>query len=99
LRLSDADAETMRQRIHTTLEMAYRNDHDAVVLGALGCGAFCNPPEHIAEIFHEVIHSEYPGCFKEIVFAVFDDHNSGHKHNPEGNYLPFKNRFDLAITL
>jgi uncharacterized protein (TIGR02452 family) len=32
------------------LDMAASHGHDAVVLGALGCGAFGNPPRHIAEV-------------------------------------------------
>jgi uncharacterized protein (TIGR02452 family) len=90
LRLKDGDAHLVRERIRTMLEMAYVNGHRSVVLGAFGCGAFCNPPDHVAEIFNEVIHSEYPGCFEEIVFAILDDHNAGREHNPEGNFLPFK---------
>ncbi len=93
LRLNDADAHLVRERIRTMLEMAYVNGHRSVVLGAFGCGAFCNPPDHVAEIFNEVIHSEYPGCFEEIVFAILDDHNAGKEHNPEGNFQPFKRLF------
>src|SRR5579862_970271 len=89
LRLNDRDAHITRERVRTIVEMAYRNGHRSLVLGAFGCGAFWNPPNHIAEIFSEVIHNEYPGCFEEIAFAILDDHNAGKTHNPEGNYRPF----------
>ena len=29
--------------------------HDSLVLGALGCGAFCTPPAQMARLFHEVL--------------------------------------------
>ena len=29
------------------------------------------------------------GCFREVVFAIFDDHNAHKAHNPEGNFAPF----------
>ena len=32
--------------------------------------------------------------FKKIYFAIFDDHNSRKKHNPEGNFMPFKREFE-----
>ncbi len=32
--------------------------HDAIVLSAFGCGAFGNPPEHIATLFKEIIDTE-----------------------------------------
>ena len=38
---------------------------------AFGCGAFCNPPDHMAELFREVLEKEYRGCFKHICFAIF----------------------------
>jgi len=42
-------------------------------LGALGCGAFRNPPQHIACLFRNVLkESEFQGVFNHIVFAVLD---------------------------
>lgn len=38
---------------------------------AFGCGAFCNPPDHMAELFREVLEKEYRGCFQHICFAIF----------------------------
>jgi uncharacterized protein (TIGR02452 family) len=84
-RLRDAEAEITKQRVRTFFEMAHQKGHNSVVFGALGCGAFRNPPEHIAEIAMNVIRSEFPRCFKEIVFAIIEDSNSG----PNGNFAPF----------
>jgi len=43
------------------------------------------------EVFAEV---EFSGFYKSVVFAIFEDHNSGQKHNPDGNVLPFLEVFD-----
>jgi len=54
----------------------------------------------MAQLFYEVISTEYAGggenlpkTYRHISFAIFDDHNSNKKHNPEGNLLPFQDRF------
>jgi len=46
--------------------------YDCLILGALGCGAFNNPPHEIAKIFCEIC-SIYAQNFKRIVFAVMSD--------------------------
>jgi uncharacterized protein (TIGR02452 family) len=61
----------------------------------LGCGAFRNPPNHVAEIFHEqLVLGEFAGVFDRVVFAIFDDHNAHRDHNPDGNVLPFQRMFE-----
>lgn len=89
LRLTPAVAQTTREKIRTFFEMASQKGHQSVVFSALGCGAFCNPPDHIAEMTLEVLQQEFAHCFKEVVIAIIDDHNTGHAHNPEGNFRPF----------
>jgi hypothetical protein len=37
---------------------------------------------------------EFAGRFRVVVFAIIDDHNSRHAHNPQGNVLPFQAVFD-----
>jgi uncharacterized protein (TIGR02452 family) len=91
-RLQPHEAEITRQKVRTFFEMARQKGHKSVVFGALGCGAFHNPPDHIAEIVMQVIQQEFKHCFKEIVIAVVDDHNAGHAHNPQGNFAPFARR-------
>jgi uncharacterized protein (TIGR02452 family) len=88
-RLRPAEATVTREKIRTFFEMARQKGHQSVVFGAFGCGAFRNPPDHIAEIAMDVITHEFAHCFKEVVIAVRDDHNTGHAHNPEGNFKPF----------
>jgi uncharacterized protein (TIGR02452 family) len=61
--------QLMYQKICHILDVAEMNGHDCVILGALGCGAFNNPPYIVADIFKDVLPL-YNGCFKEIAFAI-----------------------------
>lgn len=65
-----------REKIRALFKVAHLYGHDSLVLGALGCGAFCNPPETVAQIFNEVL-TEYKHHFKYICFAIYsiDDPN------------------------
>ena len=92
-RLSSKYSIHTRKKIENIFAIAHHHKHDCLILSAFGCGAFRNPPKHVATIFRSVIE-EYAGFFKKICFAVIDDHNSGHELNPHGNYLPFKELLD-----
>jgi len=94
-RLSQEDAETTKQKIRIILHIALTNKHDSIVLSALGCGAYKNPPRHVAELFMEVLNEDkFLRKFKVLVFAIFDDMNTHKEHNPEGNYRPFLETFE-----
>jgi len=80
--------QLMYQKICHILDVAIINNHDCVVLGALGCGAFNNPPNVVANIFKDVI-SLYDGCFKEISFAILKG-VYGNNNKPD-NYDIFTN--------
>lgn len=86
--------EPTKSKIRTILRIGLANGKDALVLGAFGCGAFRNPPAHIAKLFHEVLEEdEFHNKYRHISFAILEDHNSGHAHNTEGNYKPFLEEF------
>ena len=81
-------------KMRTIFRIAKANAHDSLVLSALGCGAFSNPPAHIAKLFHQVIdEEEFRNYFKLIDFAIIDGYRTGLAHNPEGNLLPFQREF------
>lgn len=61
--------ETMSLKIEAIFKIAILNKKDSLVLGALGCGAFNNPPEEVAQIFKQMI-TKYGKYFKKIGFAV-----------------------------
>jgi len=89
--LTEEMARATQVKIRAILRIAARHEQADLVLSAFGCGAFRNPPHHMAELFREVLaESEFDGVFRRVAFAVIDDHNAFHDASPEGNYLPFE---------
>ncbi|CAF5085723.1 unnamed protein product, partial [Rotaria sp. Silwood1] len=80
---------TKEKMLENIFAIAHHHKHDCLVLSAFDCGAFKNPPEHVALLFISVIY-QYAGYFKTIYFAIVVDHNTGNRINPDGNFLPFK---------
>jgi len=92
--LTDKFRDKTERKMRGLIWTALVNNHDSIVLGAWGCGAFKNPPHHIAGLFRRVLNeAPFKGKFKHIVFAIFNDHNSRKAHNPKGNLLPFQEVF------
>lgn len=83
------------KKIRTILRIAGKYNHDCLVLSAFGCGAFCNPPHHMARLFKQVFNeNEFKNRFELVVFSIIGDHNSWKDHNPQGNVLPFLKEFE-----
>lgn len=94
--LEDSDCAIAQAKLRTCFRLALTQGHDSIVLSAWGCGAFCNPPRCIATLIKEVLMSPgYSNRFRKVVFAIFDDHNTGKRHNPEGNVKPFEEVFGV----
>lgn len=75
--LADWAARATVDKIRKILRIGLLHGHDSIVLGAWGCGAFRNPPDHIAELFKTVIEEmEFAGKYRLIRFAIIEDHNS-----------------------
>ncbi len=88
------DADLTLDKMRTIFRIGKAHGHDSLVLSALGCGAFANPPAHIAKLFHQVIEEEeFKDVFKLIVFAILDGYKTGMHHNPDGNFAPFQREF------
>jgi uncharacterized protein (TIGR02452 family) len=88
--IADSLVETAKEKIRTILRIAAIHNHESLVLSAFGCGAFANPPNHVALLFKEVFdEEEFKNRFRLVVFSIIDDHNSWKEQNPEGNVLPF----------
>ncbi|KAF4973170.1 hypothetical protein FSARC_468 [Fusarium sarcochroum] len=75
----DSERELTKLKMRLCLRMAARRDHGLLVLGALGCGAFRNPPKEVALCWLEVLKEpEFRGgWWEEVWFAVFDRRNEG----------------------
>lgn len=86
--ISYDDLKTLHTaRIQRIFEVAMANKADMMILGAFGCGAFCNPPELVAEVFAEFTE-KYREYFDVIEYAVF------HTGREMGNYEAFKNAME-----
>ncbi len=79
--------ELWRARITRVFDIAWAHEHDALVLGAWGCGAFKNDPNMVAAAFADVA-ARYDGQFKLLSFAVLD---IGLR---QGNFEPFARQFN-----
>lgn len=75
--LKDADKMRLGKRLRLILRIAAEKGHDAVVLGAMGCGAWGNPPRAVARVFAKVL-PEFDGVFKKITIAIL---SSGQRHH------------------
>lgn len=62
----------MRRRVHLVLTLAAAYEHEALVLGAWGCGVFRNDGQEIAELFHDALAHHFRGAFSRVIFAVLD---------------------------
>ncbi len=82
--IPESDKPVLKEKIRTILRIGALKGHDSLVLGALGCGAFCTPPAQMARLFHEVLDEpEFDGRFRKIIFAIIDSPSSN-------NFKPFK---------
>ncbi len=89
--LADTMVEPTRRKMRTILRIALRHGHDAIVLGAWGCGAFANPPRHIAELFKETLdEDEFRGAFRKVVFAIYDRAGVDDRNGKRGNLPAFR---------
>ena len=69
----EVDREDTRERIRTILRIAVLQERKNLVLGSLGCGAFCNPPKAVAGCFKRVLQeNEFKNRFEGIWFAVIE---------------------------
>merc|ERR1712014_7550 len=63
------DEALAEEKIRSMLYVASERGHDAVVLGAFGCGAFGNDPVKVAALFAKVLSTEFTG-FRVALFAI-----------------------------
>jgi uncharacterized protein (TIGR02452 family) len=86
----DAITAAMRERVARVLAIAAIHGHDALVLGAWGCGVFKNDPAEIAALFAAALRESFAGAFAMVVFAVLD-------WSPERRFIgPFERVFRAA---
>src|SRR5262249_47012419 len=71
-RRGDEARRVMQERVERVLAVAALHGHEALVLGAWGCGVFKNDPAQIAELFQTALAAWFRGAFTHVVFAVLD---------------------------
>ncbi len=76
-----------KKRMARILSIAKKEEAEVVVLGAFGCGAFCNPPEVVAEAMAQTV-KEFQYDFSVIEFAVYCSPKD------EKNYRVFFQKFN-----
>ncbi|KAL2793180.1 hypothetical protein BJX66DRAFT_339086 [Aspergillus keveii] len=81
----DKDRNLTKAKMRLALRIAATNGHGMLVLGALGCGVYANPPGEVANCWLEVLReAEFRGnWWREVCFAVYDPKN-------EGNFAVFE---------
>eukprot|EP00760_Papus_ankaliazontas_P031493 PhM_4_TR5308/c0_g1_i2/m.25046 len=71
------DYDLLVEKIRTLLFMAMEAGCDSLVLGALGCGAFRNPPDAVARAFADVLASDdFKNVFHRVDFAIILSQNN-----------------------
>jgi uncharacterized protein (TIGR02452 family) len=87
--MPDEAKDITRNKIRAILRVGLIKGHDSLVLGAFGCGAFCNPPQEMAQLFKEVMEeSEFKDRYRLILFAILSDHN-----DKSSNFQAFESVF------
>lgn len=59
----------LRERVYNAYVIPSLYGADTVILGAWGCGVFCNDPDTVAALFAEAM-TMFPGLYENVVFAV-----------------------------
>ncbi|KAF2129864.1 hypothetical protein P153DRAFT_339086 [Dothidotthia symphoricarpi CBS 119687] len=95
----DVHRTATKKKIRVSLRVAASKGHTKLVLGALGCGVFGNPPGEVAACFLEVLHeTEFQGgWWEEVVFAVLDNVKGGGKDG-DGNFGFFFRGLDGLVV-
>ena len=93
-RIAPELVDGVKNKIRTIFRIACDNGQKNLILGAIGCGAFHNPPKHVAELFRDVLcEQEFFGAFERICFAVKTSHTS----KGDTNFSAFKETLDGFI--
>lgn len=88
--------KTLINKVKHILNMALVNGNDSLVLSAFGCGAYKTPPTEMADIMFKVICSnDFKDAFKAIKIAIIEVPSTIKEHNPNGNFKPFYDTFNI----
>lgn len=84
--------EIMLSKIRTIYGVALAAGHDALVLGAFGCGAFRLRPDLVAGLFREVLSEPaFKNRFRAVTIAILE--KPGPESGARGKFAPFYSVF------
>ena len=84
--------DAMETRVVKVLAIAAIHGHEALVLGAWGCGVFGNDGREVAELFRAALDGQLAGVFSRVIFAVTD-------WSPERRFIgPFEQVFSGSAS-
>ena len=63
------DPILLKEKVRAMLSVCEEHNHDAVVLGAFGCGAYEHDPKKVAKVFQELLTQEFR-VFRVAIFAI-----------------------------
>ena len=86
-------------KISTIYRIALDNNHDSIVLGAFGCGAYRLLPEEVSKLFKEIVEEdEFKNAFKVVAFAIYEGKGSKRKVvGRNGKFKPFYDIFNNQL--
>jgi len=87
-RLSTFDGDITFKKIEAIFKFAIIHNYEVLILGALGCEAYHNPPEEIISIFNDCI-IKYSNNFRKIIFSIYSIRDN--------NYEKFNNYILTSI--
>lgn len=94
--LDRAEYELTSIKIRELLRTAYNSNCNILVLGALGCGAYHNPPEEVAKLFLTMLREkEFATAFQKVVFAIIDSPNLTYGRDVTSNFTIFSEMVKL----
>lgn len=89
-RFTDAHVAALTAKVELICQTAARFGHDALVLGAMGCGAWKCPPADVAAVMKTVL-DRWAGYFEDVVIAILPGAEKGYTartYTREDNNLP-----------
>jgi len=97
-KLKDTDVDILGQKITTIIQTAIKYNHDTIIFGALGCGAWRNPIKHVAEIFRKILQ-DHDGQVLNFYFAIMTTTSNNyivknHTKNTQNTIDIFKHIFN-----
>lgn len=84
--------EIMLNKIRTIFRMGVEHGRDALLLGALSCGAYKCPPSEVARQFRIIMDEpEFKNKFKLLIFAILERPRA--PQGLDGKFAPFYREF------